>query len=120
MAENNNYYWNEEILYISSFTGTVYIKKHKEVSSMDFDVNKIKEFYGELLAEKDKAVATALATKDQKVAERFEQEKARIEEEVIAEIVAEAEAPYLHDIELCEKFIIVPEVEEQDEENVTE
>ena len=86
---------------------------------MDFDVEKIKEFYGELLAEKDRAVATALATKDEKVKERFEEEKARIEEEVIAEIVAEAEAPYLHDIELCEKFIVVPE-EEQDEENVTE
>lgn len=87
---------------------------------MDFDVNKIKEFYGELVAKKEEAVALALVEKDVKVAERFEQEKARIEEEVIAEIIAEAEAPYVHDIELCEKFIVVPEVEEQCEENITE
>ena len=85
---------------------------------MNFDVEKIRDFYNELLSEKDKAVEEALATKDEKVAERFELEKARIEEEVVAEIVAEAEAPYLHDIELCEKFIVEeePTIEEVTEE----
>lgn len=87
---------------------------------MNFDVEKIRDFYNELLSEKAKAVETALATKDEKVAERFELEKARIEEEVFAEIVAEAEAPYLHDIELCEKFIVEEPVEDETEEEVSE
>jgi hypothetical protein len=86
---------------------------------MNFDVEKIRDFYNELISEKERAVETALATKDEKIAERFEVEKARIEEEVVAEIIAEAEAPYLHDIALCEKFII-EEVEEETEESVSE
>ena len=87
---------------------------------MDFDVEKIKAYYEELLVNKENAVNEALADKDAKITERFEEEKARIEAEVIAEIIAEAEAPYVHDIELCEKFIIVPEVVEENVEEVTE
>lgn len=82
---------------------------------MEFDLNKIKEFYEELLVKRDEAVTEALATKDEKVQARFEAEKARIEEEVVAEIVADAEAPYKHDIELCEKFVAEPEVADEEE-----
>ena len=82
---------------------------------MDFDVEKIKNYYNELVAKKDEAVVVALTTKDEKVKEAFENAKAEIEERVVAEIIAEAEAPYLHDIELCEKFIVVEEVAETDE-----
>lgn len=84
---------------------------------MNFDVDKIKAYYEELVAKRNEAVELALATKDEKIAERFEAEKVRIEEEVIAEIVAEAEAPYVHDIELCEKFV---KVEEETTENAEE
>lgn len=87
---------------------------------MDFDVEKIKAYYEELLVNKENAVNEALADKDAKIAERFEAEKARIEAEVVAEIIAEAEAPYVHDIELCEKFIVVEEVVEEVAEEVAE
>ena len=85
---------------------------------MDFDVEKIKAYYEELLVNKENAVNEALADKDAKIEERFEAEKARIEAEVVAEIIAEAEAPYVHDIELCEKFIVEDVVEEDAEEVV--
>lgn len=113
-VRNNNY--------ISRETNTIYIINiNKEVSKMEFDLNKIKEFYGELLAKRDEAVSIALAGKEAKIQERFEEEKARIEAEVVAEIIAEAEAPYTHDIELCEKFIVVQdENEEHAEENIEE
>lgn len=87
---------------------------------MDFDVEKIRAYYEELLVNKENAVNEALADKDAKIEERFEAEKARIEAEVVAEIIADAEAPYVHDIELCEKFIVVEEVVEEDAEEVVE
>ena len=88
---------------------------------MDFDVEKIKSYYEELKAKKDEAVVKALTTKDARIKEAFEQAKAEIEERVVAEIIAEAEAPYVHDIELCEKFVVVEEVAEAEElENVGE
>ena len=87
---------------------------------MDFDANKIRAYYTELLANKELAVTNALGTKTQKVQERtaeltakYEEEKAKIPAEVEAKLIAEAEAPYLHDIELCEKFLV-------DEEETTE
>lgn len=85
---------------------------------MDFDANKIKEYYEGLIVERDEAVTNALATKDERVNARFEEEKARIEEEVTAEIIAEAEAPYKHDIELCERFF--KDEEEVDTEETEE
>lgn len=87
---------------------------------MEFDVEKIKEYYGELVARRNEAVELALANKDERVAERFESAKAEIEKAVIEEIVAEAEAPYKHDIELCEKFIVVPVEDEELNEVVGE
>lgn len=84
---------------------------------MDFDVEKLKEYYNALLKEKEQKVNEALSTKDERVRARFEEEKARIEKEEIEKIIAEAEEPYNHDIELCEKFLIVPE-EEQENENL--
>ena len=92
----------------------------KEVSSMEFDLEKIKEYYGELIPKKEEAVRLALLNKDAVVAQKLEEARAKIEAEVDAEIIAEAEAPFKHDIELCEKFVIVPEVEEEEEVNVEE
>ena len=107
--------------YISRFTA-IYIKKLKEVNEMvEFDLEGVKAFYAEITAKREQAVNEALRNVEPKVQERFEAEKENIRQTVIAEVTAEAEAPYLHDIELCEKFIIKP-VEETDEntENVGE
>lgn len=88
---------------------------------MVFDVDKIKAYYEELLVKKEEAVKIALLDKDAKVAERFEEVREAIAEQVEKEIIAEAEAPYTHDIELCEKFIVEEEVvEEEALEEVTE
>lgn len=80
---------------------------------MDFDVEKLKAYYADLLAKREEAVAVALADKERVVAERFELAKEEIAKQVEAELVAAAEEPYKHDIELCESFGI-----ELPEENV--
>lgn len=100
-------------MYICLDSKKVYINMQKEVSEMDFDVEKIRAYYTELLANKELAVSNALIEKNTKVQERtaeltakYEEDKAKIPAEVEAELIAEAEAPYLHDIELCEKFLV--------------
>lgn len=87
---------------------------------MVFDVEKIKAYYEELLIKREEAKNIALLDKDAKVAERFAQVQEEIAEQVEKEIIAEAEAPYLHDIELCEKFIVEEVVEEEAVEEETE
>lgn len=101
-------------VYISLETNTIYAYRQKEVSQMNFDVEKLKEYYEALLKEREQKVAEALATKDERVKARFEEEKARIEEEEVTKIIAEAEEPYTHDIELCEKFLVEPEEENEE------
>lgn len=101
-------------VYISLETNTIYAYRQKEVSTMEFDVEKLKEYYNALLVEKEQKVAEALATKDERIKARFEEEKARIEEEEVAKIIAEAEEPYTHDIELCEKFLVPEEETSED------
>jgi len=115
----NDFHVNTDILYISRETSTIYINKGGG-KIMDFDVEKIKDYYNELVAKREEAVVKALTTKDARVREAFEQAKVEIEERVVAEIVAEAEAPYVHDIELCEKFVVVEEVAEEEAVNVGE
>lgn len=83
---------------------------------MEFDIEKIKKYYAELLAKRDEAVVVALTRKDEEVAKELEAEKEEIEKRVVERLTAEAEEPYIHDIKLCEKFI-VPEVPE---ENIVE
>lgn len=85
---------------------------------MDFDVEKIKQYYVELLRKKDEAVAFALVNKEEKVRERFEAVKAELAIAVEKELIEEAEKPYIHDIELCEKFFADP-VEEPNPETET-
>lgn len=87
---------------------------------MVFDVEKIKAYYEALLVKKEEAIKIALLDKDAKVAERFAQVQEEIAEQVEKEIVAEAEAPYVHDIELCEQFIVEEVAEEEAVEEVTE
>ena len=84
---------------------------------MDFDVTKIKNYYEELLKARDEAVRVALLDKAKVVQERFESEKERIAQEVELELIENAEAPYKHDIELCEKFVVEeePTIEETEE-----
>lgn len=115
----NDFHINTEIWYISRETNTIYIN-NRGGKIMEFDVEKIKDYYNELVAKREEAVVKALTTKDVRVREAFEQAKVEIEERVVAEIVAEAEAPYVHDIELCEKFIVVEEVAEEETINVGE
>lgn len=115
----NDFHVNTDIWYISRETNTIYINK-RGGKIMDFDVEKIKDYYNELVAKREEAVVKALTTKDARVREAFEQAKVEIEERVVAEIVAEAEAPYVHDIELCEKFVVVEEVAEEEAVNVGE
>jgi hypothetical protein len=110
-------------MYICLDSKKVYINMQKEVSEMDFDVEKIRAYYTELLANKELAVSNALTEKNTKVQERtaeltakYEEDKAKIPAEVEAELIAEAEAPYLHDIELCEKFLVDETTEEVEAE----
>lgn len=72
---------------------------------MEFDANKVKAFYEELIAKRDEAIDLALVDKDIRIQERFDEVKAEIEVQVIAEITAEAEIPFKSSIELCEKFM---------------
>ena len=81
---------------------------------MDFDVTKIKAYYEELLKAKDEAVRVALLDKAKVVQERFEAAKEEIARQVEAELIENAEAPYKHDIELCEKFVKEPEVVDEE------
>lgn len=91
----------------------------KGVAKMDFDVEKVKAYYADLLAKRDEAVAVALADKDRVVAERFELAKEEIAKAVEAELITKAEEPYKHDIELCAGFVVEePKEEEVIEENV--
>lgn len=109
--------------HIRSFYEALNIKEYykKEVAKMDFDVEKLKAYYADLLAKKDEAVAVALANKDVVVAERFELAKEEIAKEVEAELIAAAEAPYKHDIELCESFgIELPKEDEVVEGEIVE
>lgn len=89
---------------------------------MDFDMEKLKAFYADLLSKREEAIAVALADKDRAVAERLELVREEIGKEVEAELIAKAEEPYKHDIELCESFgIELPEfVEENIEGEVVE
>lgn len=88
---------------------------------MEFDIEKIKAYYEELVIKKDEAVTLALANKDIEVAKALEEKRLEIEAEVIAKITAEAEAPFKHDIELYEKFIKPePVVEPATEEPVAD
>ena len=107
-------------MYICLDSRKVYINMQKEVSEMDFDVEKIRAYYTELLANRELAVSNALVEKEMKVHEReselrtrYEEEKAKIPAEVEAELIANAELPYLHDIELCEKFLVDEETTEE-------
>lgn len=102
--------------HIRSFYKTLDIKEFykKEVKGM-FDTSKFEEFYAELKARRDEAVAVALANKEQKVVEALEALRETVEKEVEERLVAEAEAPFKHDIEWCEQFLVEETVEEQPE-----
>ena len=106
---------SREKMYIRGLFQALDIKKfyEKEVAKMDFDVEKLKAYYADLLAKREEAVAVALADKERVVAERFELAREELAKQVEAELVAAAEEPYKHDIELCESFGI-----ELPEENV--
>ena len=73
---------------------------------MEVDVEKLKAYYADLLAKREEAIALALANKDAAVAERFELVKEQIAEEVEKELIAKAEEPFNHDIELCKGFLV--------------
>jgi phosphoenolpyruvate carboxylase len=108
---------SREKLYISRLNA-IYINKLKEVNdTMEFDLEKVKAFYADVQAKREQAVNEALRNVEAKVQERFNAEKENIRNAVIAEVTAEAEAPYIHDIELCEKFVVIPEITEEDGEN---
>lgn len=88
----------------------------KEVAKMEFDLEKIKAYYADLLAKRKEAVELALADKEAVVAERFELAKEEIAKAVEEELVAKAEEPYKHDIELCESFIADEEAPAEEEQ----
>lgn len=106
-------------MYIRGLFQALDIKEYykKGVAKM-FDTNKIEEFYANVKAKREEAVAVALLDKDAKVAEAFELAKEEIARKVEADLIANAEAPFKHDIELCERFL-VEENEEVVEENET-
>ena len=79
-----------------------------------FDIAKIEEYYADVKAKREEAVALALAEKDTKIAEAFELAKEEIAKKVEADLIAKAEEPFKHDIELCEKFIAEEKVEEEE------
>lgn len=114
MTELSDYvrYQKPSGMVVSLYGNKIYIK---EVDGMDFDVELLKAYYEDVLAKRERAIEDALADKETVANIRFEQEKARILEEVEAELIANAEEPYKHDIELCEKFLVVKEEEVADE-----
>lgn len=85
-----------------------------------FDTTKLEEFYADVKAKREEAIALALTKKEEKVAEAFELAKEEIAKKVEADLIAEAEAPFVHDIELCEKFLVREEAEEEVLEENTE
>lgn len=104
-------------MYIRGLFEALNIKEiyKKEVKGM-FDIEKIEVYYADVKAKRDEAVAVALENLDNVVAEKFEVAKAELAEKVKADLIAEAEAPYKHDIELCESFFAEEKVEEVAEE----
>lgn len=89
---------------------------------MEVNVESFKAYYEDLKAKKAQDIQEALANKDFLVAQKLDEMKAEIAEQVEKSIIAEVEAKYAHDIELCEKFLIAEEVQEEetayDEEQV--
>jgi len=80
---------------------------------MEVNVEALKAYYEDLKAKKEVEINEALANKDFLVEQKLDEIKLEIAEKVEKEIVAEVEAKYAHDIELCEKFLIPDEVQEE-------
>ena len=80
---------------------------------MEVNTEALKAYYEDLLAKKEQEVQNALANKDFVVQQKLDELKLEVAEQVEKELIAEAEAKYAHDIELCEKFLIEDKVEEE-------
>lgn len=81
---------------------------------MKVNTEKFLELYAKLLADKEEAIAIALAGKDARVAEKVAEAVSVIEADVEAELIAEASAPFATAIEIYENVIEV-EVETTEE-----
>lgn len=81
---------------------------------MKVNVEALKAYYEDLKAKKEVEINEALMNKDYLVAQKLDEIKLQIAEQVEKDIIAEVEAKYAHDIELCEKFLITDEVQEEE------
>lgn len=80
---------------------------------MEVNVEALKAYYEDLKARKQIEINEALANKDYLVAQKLDEVRVEIAEQVEKNIIAEIEEKYAHDIELCEKFLIPDEVQEE-------
>lgn len=78
---------------------------------MEVNVEALKAYYEDLKAKKEVEINEALANKDYLVAQKLDEVRVEIAEQVEKDIIAEVEEKYAHDIELCEKFLIPDEVQ---------
>ena len=76
-----------------------------------FNAEKLQEIYNDLLAQKQVAIDTALARKEDEVNGRLELLRPEIEKLVEKELVEEAIKPFEHDIALFEKALVIEVVE---------
>lgn len=81
---------------------------------MEVNVEALKAYYEDLKSKKEIEINEALMNKDYLVAQKLDEIKLQIAEQVEKDIIAEVEAKYAHDIELCEKFLIPDEVQEEE------
>lgn len=78
----------------------------------EYNVEALKEYHEALIKARDNAVAEALSHRQEIINAKLEEARKEIEATVDAEIIAKAEEPFKHDIELCEKFVVVQPTEE--------
>lgn len=88
----------------------------KEENVMHIDTEKARAYFENVKQQRDQAVNNALLGLNGKVDEFIRAEIARLkpiaEEQIKAELIAQAEEPFKHDLELFEKLKIVTQAEE--------
>ena len=81
---------------------------------MEVNTEALKAYYADLIAKREAEIAEALVNKDFLVQQKLDELKLEVAEQVEKDIVAEIESKYAHDIELCEKFFVEDEVQEEE------
>ena len=83
-------------------------KKKEENHMLPIDINKATAYFENIKIQRDNAVNNALLGLTEAVENRIREKRPEIESEIKAELISKAEEPYLHDLELYEKFKTEP------------